>query len=190
MTSAAANPSIATAADIVSFWREAGYERWFSKDLAFDAEIRERFFATYEAAAKGQLRDWEHSAEGALALLILLDQFPRNMFRDNARAFATDPLARGIAAGALIKGYDGQIGQLSGELRDFFYLPFMHSEEPTDQEHAIALYIAVGSDDLKWANIHADIIRKFGRFPHRNAALGRKTTPEEQAFLDGGGFSG
>ena len=178
--------ALAGLADIVSFWREAGPTRWFEKDPAFDTEIRERFFTTHEAAAAGQLKDWENSAEGSLALLILLDQFPRNMFRDDARAFTTDSLARAIAAGSLIRGFDGQVG----DMRHFFYLPFMHSEELTDQEHAIALYRGAGSDDLKWAKIHADIIRKFGRFPHRNAVLGRTTTPEEQAFLDSGGFSG
>jgi uncharacterized protein (DUF924 family) len=179
--------ALAGLADIVSFWREAGPKRWFEKDPAFDTEIRERFFTTHEAAAAGQLKDWENSAEGSLALLILLDQFPRNMFRDDARAFATDSLARAVTAGALIKGFDGQ----AGTMRGFFYLPFTHSEEMSDQQHAITLYQAAGdADGLKWAQIHADIIRKFGRFPHRNRVLGRATTLDEQAFLDGGGFSG
>ena len=126
--------------------------------------------------------------EGALALLILLDQFPRNMFRGAARAFATDPLARAIAAGALLKGFDAQVPP---EMRGFFYLPFMHSEDLADQERCVALYQAAGdADGLKWAQEHADIIRRFGRFPHRNAVLGRASTPEEQAFLDSGGFAG
>jgi uncharacterized protein (DUF924 family) len=179
---------VVNAADVVSFWKEAGPERWFNKNAAFDKEIRERFFDTYEAAATGRLSDWEQSAQGALALLILLDQFPRNMFRGDARAFATDPLARAITAGAIIRGFDSQVPK---ELRSFFYLPFEHSEDLADQERCIALNKATGdADGLKWAEIHADIIRRFGRFPHRNAALGRTTTPKEQAFLDGGGFAG
>jgi uncharacterized protein (DUF924 family) len=134
------------------------------------------------------LSGWEQSAEGALALLILLDQFPRNMFRSKARAFATDPLARAITAGAIVRGFDSQVPK---ELRNFFYLPFEHSENLADQERCIALNKAGGDqENLKWAEIHADIIRRFGRFPHRNAVLGRSTTPEEQAFLDTGGFAG
>jgi uncharacterized protein (DUF924 family) len=177
-----------TASDVVAFWREAGPKRWFEKDFIFDQEIRERFLAAHELAAEGGLGAWEKTAEGALALLILLDQFPRNMFRNDARAFATDPMARAIAAGALVRGFDAQV---PAELRGFFYLPFEHSEDLADQERGIAFYQAAGdSDGLKWAEIHADIIRRFGRFPHRNAVLGRATTPEEQAFLDGGGFSG
>ncbi len=177
-----------TAADIVAFWREAGPKRWFEKDNAFDDEIRNRFLAVHEAAAAGKLAGWEQTAEGALALLILLDQFPRNMFRGQARAFATDPLARAITAGALVRGFDAQVPK---EMRSFFYLPFEHSEDLADQERSIALYKAAGdADDLKWAELHADIIRRFGRFPHRNAVLGRATTPEEQAFLDDGGFAG
>jgi len=179
---------VASPIDVVSFWQKAGPDRWFKKDPAFDDEIRERFLATYQAAAAGQLSGWEHSADGALALLILLDQFPRNMFRGDVRAFATDPLARAITAGAIVRGFDSQI---SKELRNFFYLPFEHSEDLADQERCIALNRASGdAENLKWAEIHADIIRRFGRFPHRNAALGRTTTPEEQAFLDSGGFAG
>jgi uncharacterized protein (DUF924 family) len=180
--------SSVTAADIVTFWREAGPKRWFAKDAAFDDDIRQRFLATHEAAAAGKLSAWEASAEGALALLILLDQFPRNMFRGQARAFTTDPLARAIAAGALVRGFDAQVPK---EMRGFFYLPFEHSEDVADQQRCIALYKASGdADGLKWAEAHADIIRRFGRFPHRNAALGRPTTAEKQAFLDGGGFAG
>ncbi|MGA8968292.1 MAG: DUF924 family protein [Pseudolabrys sp.] len=181
-------PMVASAAEVVTFWQSAGPDRWFTKDDVFDKEIRERFFDTYEAAAAGKLSDWEQSAQGALALLILLDQFPRNMFRADARAFATDPLARAITAGAIVRGFDSQVPE---ELRGFFYLPFEHSEDLADQERCIALNKAIGdAENLKWAEIHAGIIRRFGRFPHRNAALGRTTTPEEQAFLDGGGFAG
>ena len=180
-------PITATPADIVAFWRAAGPEKWFKKDDGFDRSIREKFLATYEAAAAERLSAWEATPEGALALLLLLDQFPRNMFRNDARTFATDPLARGIAARALTRGFDAAMG----DLRSFFFLPFEHSEDMADQDLALALYRAAGdADGLKWAEIHADIIRRFGRFPHRNKVLGRATTPEEQAFLDGGGFSG
>jgi uncharacterized protein (DUF924 family) len=179
--------SIETPAAIIAFWREAGADRWFTKDSAFDDEIKRRFLGTHEAAAAGRLTNWERSAEGALALLILLDQFPRNMFRGETRAFVTDPLARAVASRAILNGFDGAFP----DLRGFFYLPFQHSENLADQERGVALYRAVGDEDgLKWAEIHADIIRKFGRFPHRNAVLGRVTTPQEQKFLDDGGFAG
>ena len=182
-----ASATTARPAEIVAFWRSAGPERWFEKDAAFDAEVRRRFLAAHEAAAAGKLTAWEQSAEGALALLILLDQFPRNMFRGEARAFATDPLARAVASRAILNGFDGALP----DLRSFFYLPFQHSEDLKDQERGVALYKASGdADGLKWAELHADIIRRFSRFPHRNAILGRVSTPEEQAFLDGGGFAG
>ena len=184
MSQAAALPSVA---DVVGFWRATGPDKWFEKDAAFDDEVRKRFLTLYEAAASGKLTTWEGSAEGALALLILLDQFPRNMFRGQARAFATDPLARAVASRAILNGFDGAFA----DMRSFFYLPFEHSEDLADQERGLTLYKAAGDDDgLKWAKIHADIIRRFGRFPHRNAVLGRVSTPEEQAFLDSGGFAG
>lgn len=179
---------IASASEIVSFWRDAGPDRWFEKDFAFDREIVDRFLETHEVAAAGKLSDWEQNAQGTLALLILLDQFPRNMFRGDARAFATDAVARAVAAGGIVRGFDAQV---PSEMRSFFYLPFEHSEDLADQERGIAFYKASGdADGLKWAEIHAEIIRRFGRFPHRNAVLGRNTTAEEQAFLDSGGFAG
>jgi uncharacterized protein (DUF924 family) len=174
-------------ADVVAFWREVGSKRWFKKDIALDDEIRQRFLVAHEAAANGKLTELEQSAEGALALLILLDQFPRNMFRGEVRAFATDALARAIASRAILNGFDGAVP----DMRTFFYLPFMHSEALADQERAVAFYrVQNDADGLQWAERHADIIRRFGRFPHRNAILGRITTPEERAFLDGGGFAG
>jgi uncharacterized protein (DUF924 family) len=181
-----------TPADVIAFWRDAGPERWFQKNeadrKAFDEEVRARFLGLHERAAAGELKEWENTADGTLALLLLFDQFPRNMFRGAARAFATDELARSIAASALLKGFDAQVAP---DMRGFFYLPFEHSEDMADQERAVALYTVAGDQDgLKWAHIHADIIRRFGRFPHRNPALGRTTTPEEQAFLDQGGFAG
>jgi uncharacterized protein (DUF924 family) len=179
---------IASPQSVLAFWREAGPEKWFKKDQTFDDAIRTRFLETYEAAAAGRLSDWEQTAEGALALVILLDQFPRNMFRGDARSFAADPLARAVAERALARGYDRNmpIGD-----RQFFYLPFEHSESMPDQDKCCALFAATGDANLlKWAQLHADIIRRFGRFPHRNAVLGRTTTPEEQAFLDADGFKG
>jgi uncharacterized protein (DUF924 family) len=175
------------AAAVLAFWRAAGPDKWFEKDDAFDADIRAKFLATYEAAAAGRLA-WDGDVEGALALLIVLDQFPRNMFRGSTRAFAADPLARAAAIRAIERGFDQRIAVPE---RSFFYLPFEHSESLVDQERCVALNRASGdADALKWAELHADIIRRFGRFPHRNKVLGRVTTPEEQAFLDGGGFAG
>jgi uncharacterized protein (DUF924 family) len=178
---------IASADDVLAFWREAGPAKWFSKDDAFDTAVRERFLATYEAAVAGELSAWEATAEGALALAIVLDQFPRNMFRGSPRTFAADPLARAVANRALKRGYDQDVPAAE---RGFFFLPFMHSEDLVDQDRCVELYRAAESDDLKYAIEHRDIVRRFGRFPHRNAVLGRATTPDEQAFLDGGGFAG
>jgi uncharacterized protein (DUF924 family) len=174
--------------DVLAFWRAAGPKKWFKKDAAFDTEIATRFLQTYVAAAAGQLDDWETSADGALALVIVLDQFPRNMFRESARAFAADTLARAVADRAIARGFDQETKKAE---RSFFYLPFEHSEELADQERCVALARAMDdADALKWAELHADIIRRFGRFPHRNVALKRTTTAAEQAFLDGGGFAG
>ena len=178
----------ATSDEVLAFWRAAGPDKWFKKDAALDAEIRARFLTTHEAAAADKLAEWEKTANGALALTLLLDQFPRNMFRDDARAFVTDRFARAVAERAVARGFDKEV---DAQLRTFFYVPFMHSEVLADQERCVALYRAAGNaDSLKWAELHADIIRRFGRFPHRNKVLGRVTTAEEQAFLDSGGFAG
>jgi len=180
--------TIATAADVLAFWRDAGPKKWFAKNDAFDAELRTRFLATYESAAAGKLSDWEATPEGALALTIVLDQFPRNMFRHDPRAFAADATARAVAERAIARGFDSQFPPAE---RSFFYLPFEHSEAMADQERCCALFRAMGDADLlHWAELHADIIRRFGRFPHRNAALGRSTTPAEKSFLDNDGFAG
>jgi uncharacterized protein (DUF924 family) len=174
--------------DVTAFWRTAGPTKWFRRDASFDREITARFLATHEAAAAGGLADWDATPEGALALLLLLDQFPRNMFRDSARAFATDPLARAVAHRAVARGFHTSVAAAE---RAFFYLPFEHSENLADQERSLTLSRqANGGKTDRYAEIHADIIRRFGRFPHRNAVLGRATTPEEQAFLDTGGFAG
>jgi uncharacterized protein (DUF924 family) len=180
--------TIATANDVLAFWRAAGEKKWFAKNDAFDAEIKSRFLETYEAAAAGKLSDWEATPEDAVALTIVLDQFPRNMFRRDARAFAADATARAIADRALTRGFERQVPD---ELRMFFYLPFEHSEAMADQERCCALFKALGNADLlHWAELHADIIRRFGRFPHRNAVLGRTTTPDEKAYLENDGFAG
>ncbi len=174
--------------DIVNFWREAGPKAWFTADEEFDRLIRMRFLSIHEAAARCDLSDWELDAGGSLALLILLDQFPRNLFRGSAHAFATDPLALSVARRSLDRGHDRNTEPL---MRTFFYLPFMHSERIEDQHVCVSLYEALGdANSLKFANIHRDIIARFGRFPHRNRVLGRDMSAEEQAFLDGGGFSG
>ena len=176
-----------TAAEIVQFWADAGPGRWFKKDAGFDDQFRTRFAAEHEAAASGALDHWAHSAEGALALMILLDQYPRNSFRGTARMFATDPKALSIAKKAIAQGLD-QAGDPA--LRQFFYLPFMHSEALAEQDRSLELYTPIGAEPMRFAVLHRDIIARFGRFAHRNALLGRATTVEEQAFLDAGGFAG
>ena len=174
--------------DVIGFWRHAGPAKWFKKVNAFDEAVRLKFEPVHHAAARGEYDAWAASAEGALALLILLDQFPRNLYRGSAHAFATDPKARSIALAAVDKGFDRQVEPI---MRNFFYLPFEHSEDLADQDYSVALCAEAGEpDNLKWAGIHREIIARFGRFPHRNASLGRVTTPDEQEFLDEGGFSG
>ena len=177
----------ATAADVVAFWREAGPSKWFAKDDAFDAEFERRFSDAHFAAARRELDDWAGTAEGALALLVLLDQFPRNVYRGTGHAYATDPLAMHFARRMVDAGQDRQ---LAPELRRFCYLPFQHAEDLAEQERAVALIRAGGDGDAKWAVHHRDIIRRFGRFPHRNAILGRESTPEELAYMRDGGFGG
>lgn len=173
--------------DVVAFWREAGPPRWFARDDAFDAACA-RFLPLHLRAARCELDAWMDTAEGALALLLLLDQIPRNVFRGHAHAWATDPLALHFAGRAIEAGFDLATGT---DLRVFFYLPFEHSESLADQQRSMALHARLdGPDADHWARLHLEIIERFGRFPHRNAALGRITTAEEQAFLDGGGFAG
>lgn len=179
---------LATPEEVLAFWREAGPERWFEPDAAFDVACRERFLPTHEAAARGDLNEWELSPDGALALVLLLDQFPRNMFRGTRRAYRTDPAAVDAADRAIEKGFDGQVDP---PLRRFFTMPFMHSEDMRDQERSVTLNEALGDgDSLQWARHHRDLIARFGRFPHRNAVLDRETTEEERRFLDESGFKG
>jgi uncharacterized protein (DUF924 family) len=177
----------ADAAKVVDFWRDAGAARRFAKDPAFDARFRERFLTLHESAARGALDHWARTAEGALALMILLDQFPRNAFRGTPRMYATDELARSLARRALGAGHDRAI---EPALRLFLYLPFAHSEVLADQERSVALNAALGEPSARNAQRHHDIVARFGRFPHRNAILGRDMRPEEQAYLDAGGYAG
>jgi len=178
----------ATPQDVIGFWLAAGPEKWFAKSAAFDSAIRLKFEPVHHAAAAGAYDRWMATAQGALALLILLDQFPRNLYRNSGHAFATDGKARAIARTAVANGFDAEV---EPALRNFFYLPFEHSEDLADQDSSVVLCEASGdAAALKWAKIHRDIIVRFGRFPHRNAVLGRITTAEEQTFLDEGGFGG
>jgi uncharacterized protein (DUF924 family) len=180
--------TIVSPAEVLAFWRAAGPDQWFERDDAFDAEIREKFLPTYTAGAAGRLDPWQSTPDGTLALLVLLDQFPRNLFRGDASAFATDAKARSIAEQAIARGADRLFDVPE---RRFFYMPLMHSENLADQERCIALCRDAGdAEGEKHAEIHADVIRRFGRFPHRNRALGRADTDEERAFLAGGGFGG
>ncbi len=179
-----------SASEIIAFWREAGPDKWYRKDDAFDAAIRIRFLAAHEQAASGALWNWEETAEGALALLILLDQFPRNLFRGSAHAFATDAAAHNVADRAIARGFDQQT---EGPLKQFFYLPMMHAESLADQERCLAAFEQLGAgfeDNVKYAHVHLDIIKRFGRFPHRNPVLGRISSAQEQVFLHSGGFAG
>ncbi|XIA67635.1 DUF924 family protein [Bradyrhizobium sp. TZ2] len=179
--------ALVTPAGILAFWRDAGPDRWYTPDDAFDADVHRRFLDLWQKASTGELSSWETSDDGALALVIVLDQFPRNMFRGDAQTYASDALAREVANRAISRGVDARIDP---HLREFLYLPFMHSEHLQDQLRCIELSRKAGlAESVKWAEHHADIIRRFGRFPHRNRILGRTTTPEEQAFLDDGGFS-
>jgi uncharacterized protein (DUF924 family) len=172
---------------VTHIWRAAGPERWFGKDDDFDARVRAEFLELHFAAARRELDAWRESAAGTLALALLLDQVPRNALRGTAHMFATDPLARAFAHGAVAAGRDREVDL---DLRLFVYLPFEHSEHLADQELAVELIRPLGSTYEAYALEHRDIIRRFGRFPHRNALLGRETTAEEQAFLAGGGFAG
>ena len=173
--------------DVLQFWADAGPDRWFAKSDAFDAQCN-AYEILHHAAARGELSAWERTAEGALALVLLLDQIPRNIYRGSAHAFATDGLALMVARKAIQAGFDQATPMPA---RIFFYLPFEHAEDLQAQRQAVSLFEAAGVEGYtKYARIHLDIIERFGRFPHRNAALGRVTTPAEQAFLDAGGFAG
>ena len=176
-----------SAHSVIEFWKQAGPKHWFAKDEAFDNRFRDVFFIPHFQAARRELAHWMSAPDSALALLILLDQYPRNAFRGTGHMFATDPLARFYARQMIEAGMDKQI---EASLRVFCYLPFKHSEDWADQQLSVKLHQDFEPKDVKWAKDHADIIEKFGRFPHRNEVLGRETTDEERAFLASGGFAG
>ncbi len=182
--------SVVETAEILRFWfDETGAEKWFVKDARFDEAVAGRFGAIYTAAAAGALEDWPAAADGAVALVILFDQFPRNMFRDSPQAFATDAMARDVVNTALARGFDGVVPPLH---RQFLYMPLMHSERIEDQERCVALIAAMGADFaevLSYAIAHRDIVARFGRFPHRNAVLGRESRAAEIVFLEQPGSS-
>jgi uncharacterized protein (DUF924 family) len=186
-------------ADVLAFWfgreGEPGYgefsDRWFRKDEAFDREVADRFGDLYERAAAGELDAWREEAEGCLALVIVLDQFPRNMFRGDARTHATDGEALAAAKYAIERALDRELPAFQ---KMFLYMPFMHTESVEDQRRSVELFEGLaaepgGPDVVEYAVGHRDIVERFGRFPHRNAILGRETTPEEAEFLTQPGSS-
>jgi uncharacterized protein (DUF924 family) len=182
---------MSTVDEIINFWvNEVGPERWYATDPALDAQIKARYGALWENALAGRLNSWASCAKGALAFLIVTDQFPRNMFRgDDGRAFATDALARLVAARACHLGFDRMIPEPQ---RQFFYLPLMHSESQMDQDRSVRMFLLrmpeTGANNLLHARAHRAVIRQFGRFPYRNAALGRASTEAERAWMAQGGY--
>jgi uncharacterized protein (DUF924 family) len=172
------------------FWlEELTPDQWYKSDPDLDARIQSRFRGLWDAAAAGGLANWVSGPDGALAYIIVTDQFPRNMFRGDARAFRTDRLAMQAAVRGIHYYWDMRIAEPQ---RQFFYLPLMHSEVQMDQDRCVRMFLTrmpeTGGDNLQHARAHREIIRRFGRFPYRNDALGRKTTAEEQAFIEGGGY--
>ncbi|HTV25527.1 MAG TPA: DUF924 family protein [Polyangiaceae bacterium] len=186
-TEASAPALPAEARAVIEFWRGAGPSLWFAQDPEFDRRFRERFADAHAAAARGELSRWGQRADGALALILLLDQYPRNAFRGTPRMYATDALARAEAERAVAAGFDRTVAP---ELQAFVLLPFGHSESLADQERSVALCRRLGSPNLEHAEHHRDIVRRFGRFPHRNAILGRASTDAERAYLANGGYQG
>lgn len=170
---------------MVDFWLAAGPQKWFAKDPDFDAAFRSRFREAHFAAARLALEGWLQQPKSALALILLLDQYPRNAFRETGHMFATDGLALAYARRSLVHLY-----QIQPLLRNFILLPYMHAEDLSTQKEALDLYRQHASDSMSWAQEHHDIIARFGRFPHRNPVLGRSSTTDEQVFLAEGGFSG
>jgi uncharacterized protein (DUF924 family) len=173
--------------EVAAFWAPLGHAVWFGKDKAFDRRFREAFADQHGAAARGELMPWLASAQGALSLLILLDQYPRNAFRGTDRMYSTDTLARIVASAAIDLGHDRAV---EPALRTFFYLPFGHSELLPDQDRSLALCADLPEPAPAHSRHHRDIIARFGRFPHRNAILGRSSTAEEIDWLATGGFAG
>jgi uncharacterized protein (DUF924 family) len=181
-------------AEVLDFWfgapgsRERGRLRkaWFRKSVPFDAEIRRRFLITWERAARGELERWQATPLASLALVVTLDQFPRNMFRGTARAFASDSLALAAARNMIALEFDRLLSPVE---RWFAYLPFEHAEDLAAQRRSLALFHALDPEDMRYAKRHYEIIARFGRFPHRNAILGRESSAEEIEFLKRPGAS-
>ena len=171
-----------TSNELIAFWFSARVRPlWFNSTPEFDAELREHYLTTYYAALSGELASWADTAEGALALVICLDQLPLNMFRGQVESFAGEAPSRLVAEAAIEQGLDQF---LSGEQKAFLYMPYMHSENLADQGRVLELFAQAGlMDNLQWAKHHRDIVARFGRFPHRNAVLGRESTAEEMAWL-------
>ncbi|MDO8288102.1 MAG: DUF924 family protein [Parvibaculum sp.] len=174
--------------DVLDFWFAAGWEKWWKKSDAFDDEIRRRFAGTLNDAVAGRLDDWLSEPAGALALVIVLDQFSRNLYRHDHRAWTQDAKAMSVMREAMKRRFDVE---LPVTVRNWIYMPLMHSEVLADHEEGLPLFAALGQPEvMKSAEEHIDIIRRFGRFPHRNEVLGRVSTPDELEFLAAGGFSG
>ncbi|MFY9212518.1 MAG: DUF924 family protein [Aestuariivita sp.] len=176
--------------EVLKFWLDdVGPAGWYEQDDALDQNIRDRFMGVWRQSAEGALSLWLTYPSGALAYIILTDQFARNMFRDSSKAFSTDRLALAVAKSAINKGWDKKIDEPA---RQFFYLPLMHSENLADQDRCVRLMYdrlpETGASNLTHARAHRQVIRQFGRFPHRNAALARSTTPSENAFMEAGGY--
>ncbi len=180
-----------TKTEVIKFWfEETEPQQWFQKNNSFDEDIRDRFMVTYDMARKDMCGDWTRDADGVLALCLVLDQFPRNMFRGSQRAFRTDEKALVISKEALNKGFDKLLVPVK---RRFLYMPFMHSEDINEQTRSVELFESMKEDDplsYEYALKHKEVIEKFGRFAHRNEVLGRESTEEEKKYLSlpGAGF--
>lgn len=175
-------------AEMLGFWLDQDDKTIFTADPAFDADVKLRFADLLKEAKSGRLDHWSETGRGALALVILLDQMSRNIHRGTPEMYAGDAKAVAVAKAAILRGFDEEFGPAE---RRWFYMPFIHSENLGDHETCIALFEKMDlPEQLHFATHHAKIVRRFGRFPHRNAILGRTSTPEEEAFLAGGGFSG
>ena len=169
--------------DIIEFWFSEDVSKlWFKSTPGFDQELRESYLEAWQQAKNGELDHWKETAAGCLALVILLDQFPLNMFRDHAERYSTEAQSRDVARHAIERGFDGS---LDAEKKAFLYMPFMHSEVLADQQLALELFDQPGLEsNLRFARHHHDIIARFGRFPHRNKALGRENTEAEIEYLN------
>lgn len=177
-----------TPEDVTRFWEDAGPSRWFFKDAAFDGALKVRFGTVLAAARTGAFDHWGNTPEGALGLVILLDQVSRNIHRGSPLAFAADARALRLARQSVGRGFHQK---LPAPRAQWFILPYEHAEDIDSQHRGVALFQTMGlQDQAHWAKIHLDIIARFGRFPHRNPVLGRVSTPEELAFLRAGGFAG